>query len=141
MTTFRHVGIIRAGDTNGAIGIVTDRIDLVGLRFEDIEINDSATDGIKFISLKGHFLTDATFNHIRIVNPGLSGTGCGIVAARGAAGSATLSDITILHPKTIGWQNNASAFDLIRGSGNVGVDDFSHPGAKYSVAQERVVGP
>jgi hypothetical protein len=140
-TIYSQITILRAGDTNGAIGIVTDRTNLAGVHFKDIDVDDSPTDGIKFISLKGHLLSDATFHRIRIVNPGLSGAGCGIVAAHGAAGSATLVDVSVLHPKTIGWQNNASAFNLIRGSGNVGVDDFSHSGAKYSLAQERVVGP
>ncbi len=127
MTTYRQIGITRAGDNDGAIGIIANLIDLAGLRFEDINVIDSPTDGIKFTSINGRVLSDATFNRIRIVNPGISGAGCGIVAARGAVGSATLTNVTVLHPKTAVCQDNASAFKLIRDAGNSAVEDEQQP--------------
>lgn len=141
MTTFRQIGITRAGDSDGAIGIVTNLTDLAGLRFEDIEVIDSPTDGIKFTSISGRVLSDATFDRIHIVDPGMSGAGCGIVAAHGAVGSATITNVTVLNPKTTGCRNNASAFDLIQGAGNSGVEDSEPSGADYSVARRASVGP
>jgi parallel beta-helix repeat protein len=135
VTSFRDIDITRAGDNNGAVGVVTDLIDLAGLRFENINVVDSATDGVKFISLKGHLLSDATFDHIRIVNPGMAGAGSGVVAARNAVGSATLTNIQVLNPKTIAWQDNASAFKFNRNSINSGAEVSKLPGADYSDAE------
>jgi hypothetical protein len=122
MTTFQRVHLTRAGDGDGAIGTVANLIDLAGVRFEEIEVIDPPTDGIKFTSMKDHVLRDAKFDRIRIVNPGTAGAGHGIVEAPGAAGSATVSNVTVLNPKTNGWQDNAPGFELIRGAGNTGIE-------------------
>ena len=119
-TIYRNNKVIRAGGTEGAIGTVANRIDLVGVRFEAIELIDSRNDGIKFISLNQRVLKDATFDRIKIENAGTSGNGHAIVEADGAVGSATLSNITISNTKNP-WQDNAPAFELIFGEGNSGL--------------------
>ncbi len=120
-TTYRRIHLTRAGCDDGAIGTVANLIDLAGLRFEDVEITDSPTDGIKFISMKDHVLRDAAFDRIRIVNPGIAGAGHGIVEAPGAMGSATLSNVTVTSPRTAGWQDSAPGFELMQGAGNSGI--------------------
>jgi hypothetical protein len=135
MTTYRRVRITRAGDSDGAIGTVANLIDLAGLRFQDIEVIDSPTDGIKFTSMKGHVLSDATFDRIRIVNPGTAGAGHGIVEAKGAMGSASISHVTVLNPKATGWLDEAPGFELIKGDGNTGIEGDKQAGASHSTAQ------
>jgi hypothetical protein len=134
-TTYQRVHITRSGYDDGAIGTVANLIDLAGLRFNDIEIVDSPKDGIKFTSMKDHALRDAVFDRIRIVNPGASGAGHGIVEAPGAVGSATLSNVSVLNPKTAGWLDNAPGFELVRGAGNSGIDGDKEPGANRSTAR------
>jgi hypothetical protein len=121
ITTYRNVRLTRAGGSDGAIGTVANLVDLSGLRFENVEVIESPTDGIKFTSMNAHALRDAAFERIRIVNPGIGGTGCGIVEAPGAAGSATLSNVSVIHPKTKAWNDDSATFELIQGSGNSGV--------------------
>lgn len=140
VTTFSDITMTRAGSADGAIAVMTNLRELAGLRFENINCEDSPTDGIKFACVTGKAISDTRFDHVRIVNPGVSGNGSGIVEARGAVGSATISDVTVVHPKTSGWEKNASAFNLIRGSGNTGLDSYSGSGIKNLVARETVVG-
>jgi hypothetical protein len=120
---------------------MTNLLDLAGLRFEDIDVIDSPTDGIKFTSINGRPLGDAIFDRIRIVNPGLSGAGSGIVEASGAMGSATINNVTIVNPRTVAYQNNATAFNLIRGSGNSGVEDKEQSSAEFAGVRRASVGP
>jgi hypothetical protein len=142
MTTYRRVNIIRSGAADGAIGIVSNLVNLAGLRFEDIDVLDSPTDGIKFISLRGSALSDAAFNRIRIVNPGVGGAGCGVVEAHGAVGSASISNLSVINPKTKAFQNNATAFNLIRGEGNSGaVNREQQSSADFAAARHNSVGP
>ena len=141
MTSYRRIDITRAGDNDGAIGVMTNLADLMGLRFEDINVFDSPTDGIKFQSIQGRVLGDATFNRIRIVNPGMAGAGCGIVAVRGAVGSTTITNVTVLNPKTSSYQDNAPGFNLVRGAGNAGVEDNRASEADYAVGRCASVGP
>jgi hypothetical protein len=141
ITTYRRIEIIRAGDRDGAIAVMTNLLDLAGLRFEDIDVIDSPTDGIKFTSINGRPLGDAIFDRIRIVNPGLSGAGSGIVEASGAMGSATINNVTIVNPRTVAYQNNATAFNLIRGSGNSGVEDKEQSSAEFAGVRRASVGP
>jgi hypothetical protein len=122
-TTFHRARLTRAGAADGAIGTVANLVDLAGVRFEDIEVIDSPTDGIKFTSINGRALREATFDRIRIVNPGTAGAGHGIVAAPGAVGSATVSNVTVVQAKSGGWQDNSPAFELIRGAGNTGLEN------------------
>jgi hypothetical protein len=122
-TTFRRNQLVRTGGGDGAIGTVANLIDLVGVRFESIDVIDPASDGIKFTSMNAHALRDATFDKIRIENAGAAGAGHGIMEADGGVGSATITNVTVLNPKTSGWQDNAPAFDLVRGEGNTGVDN------------------
>jgi len=114
ITTYRRIQINRCGDRDGAVGVFANLVDLAGLRFEDIDVVDSPTDGIKFTSVKGHALRDAAFDRIRIVNPGIAGAGYGIAESHGAVGSAIFSNVTVLNPKTASFQNNDPAFNLIR---------------------------
>src|SRR5205085_2194095 len=93
-------------------------VDLKGLAFEDIEVVESPTDGIKFTSMKGHAVGDARFDRVRIVRPG----GHGIVEADGATGTATITNVTVEGGRGGGVRDDAPAFKLVRGSGNVGVD-------------------
>jgi len=142
MTTFRQIQITRAGDRDGAIGIMTSLRDLAGLRFEDIDIIDSPADGIKFSCMEeGHVLSDAAFDRIRIVNSGLAGEGYGVLAARGAIGSATMSNMTVINPKTGDYKDNTSAFNLVRDAGNSGAERNEQSGADYSAARRASVGP
>jgi hypothetical protein len=122
LTEFSRNKLTRCGGSDGAIGAVANLIDLTGIRFKEIEIIDTPTDGIKFISLNKHALNDITCDRIRIVNTGLSGVGRGIAAGDGAVGSATISNVAVLHPKTRGTLKNAPGFQLIRGAGNSGLD-------------------
>ena len=122
-TTFARDRLVRTGAGDGAIGIVANRIDLVGVRFEDIDVISSATDGIRFSSMNQHALRDATFDRIRVVDPGMSGQGHGVAEAVGAVGSAVLNDVSILNPRTTGWQDDAPAFKLIRGRRVIGLEN------------------
>lgn len=138
-TTYRRVRITRAGGADGAIGTVANLIDLAGVRFEDIEVIDSPTDGIKFISMKGHALSDAAFDRIRIVNPGTGGAGHGVVEAKDAVGTASISNVAVLNPKTTGWQDNAPDFELIRGPGNSGFEEDKQSSANRRTARRASV--
>ena len=121
-TTYRSVKLVRAGADDGAIGVVANLVDLSGLRFEDIDVIDSPTDGIKFTSMKSHVLGDTVFDRVRIVNPGIGGAGCGIVAAVGAVGSATIRNVSVVNPKTVGCQTDSAGFNLVHGDGNSGLE-------------------
>lgn len=140
-TTYRNISIERSGENDGAIAVMTNLLDLAGLRFENIDVLDSPTDGIKFNCVKGRALSDARFDGIRIVNPGVSGAGCGIMEAHGAVGSATINNVTVVNPRTAGFQKNASAFNLIQGSGNSGVENRAQSDADNSVARHATVEP
>ena len=118
VTNFKNNRIVRCGYNDGAIGTFANLIDLAGLRFDDIDVIDSPSDGIKFTSINGRALSDTSFNRIQIANPGLTGNGCGIVVASGAVGSASLSEVSVVNPKTAAVQNQAAAFNLIKGEGN-----------------------
>ena len=76
----------------------------------------------------------ASFDRIRIVNPGMAGAGHGIVEAKGAVGSATMSNVTVINPKTTGWQDDAPAFEVVQGEGNSGVADSKQPSAGQPAA-------
>jgi hypothetical protein len=118
---------------------VANLIDLAGVRFEDIEVIDSPTDGIKFTSINGRVLRDAAFDRIRIVNPGTAGAGHGVVEAQDAVGSARISNVAVVNPKTTGWQDNAPAFELIRGAGNSGVEGNKQSSANRPAARRASV--
>jgi hypothetical protein len=142
MTSYRRIAITRSGDADGAIGTVANLVDLAGLRFEDVDVIDSPTDGIKFTSINGRILSDTTFNRIRIVNPGVSGIGSGIVEAKEAVGSATLSNVTVINPKTKAYQNNAAAFNLIQSAGDSGIGNREQQSsADLAAARHISVGP
>jgi hypothetical protein len=134
-TMFRRCRITRAGGGEGAIGTVADKIDLVGVHFEDIDVIDSPNDGVKFTSMKGHALREAAFERIQIINPGTAGTGCGIVAAPGAVGSATVSNVSVVNAKTAGLQDNAPGFEVKRGPGNSGLEDEKQSSSARPAAQ------
>jgi Pectate lyase superfamily protein len=135
MTSFRHISMLRTGDRDGAIAVMTNLRDLAGVHFEDIEAIDSPTDGIKFTSVTGKAISDTTFNHIRIVNAGISGRGYGVITDLNAVGSATMTDVAVLHSRTGTWQDNAAAFRLIKDSGHSTTDSHVTSGAKLSIAQ------
>lgn len=135
MTTFRGIDMTRAGCDDGAIAVMTNLVNLTGLQFADINVIDSPTDGIKFNCIRKLAVGDAAFDNIRIENAGVSGRGYGIVVASGAVGSATLNNVTVIHPKTSGYSDNASTFNLIRGSGNVGVEASTISGSDFSDAR------
>jgi hypothetical protein len=141
MTNYRRIDITRSGDRDGAIAVMTNLLDLMGVHFQDINVFDSPTDGIKFQSIQGRALGEATFNQIRIVNPGVAGAGSGIVAARGAVGSATITNVTVVNPKTSSYENDAPGFNLVRGAGNEGVADNRSSDADYSAERRASVGP
>jgi len=140
ITAYRHVQLVRTGYDDGAIGVIANRIGVGGLRFQDVDISDSPRDGVKFTSLNGNAASEAAFDQLRIVNPGLSGQGCGITEAPGAAGSATISHMTIVHPKTAGFKSTSSAFNLIVGVGNSGLEETELPGADDSAARRASAG-
>ncbi len=135
VTNYRGIDITCCGDRDGAIAVMTNLLELVGVHFEDINVFDSPTDGIKFQSIAGRLLGDATFNRVRIVNPGVAGEGSGIVAARGAVGLATITNVTVLNPKTSSYKNDAPGFNLVRGAGNEGVEDNRASDADYSAGR------
>jgi hypothetical protein len=141
MTNYHGIDITRSGDRDGAIAVMTNLLDLMGVHFEDINVFDSPTDGIKFQSVKGRAIGDAAFNQIRIVDPGVGGAGCGIVAARGAVGSTTITNVTVLNPKTSGYRDDARGFNLVRGEGNEGVEVNRASDAEYSAGRRASVGP
>jgi hypothetical protein len=141
VTNYRRIDITRSGDRDGAIAVMTNLLDLMGVHFEDINVFDSPTDGIKFQSVQGRGLGDATFNQIRIVNPGVGGAGSGIVAAHGAIGSATITNVTVLNPKTSSYRDDAPGFNLVRGAGNEGVEENRASDADYSAGRRASVGP
>jgi len=141
ISTDPHGALAQGGDNDGAIAVMTNLADLVAVHFEDIEVIDSPTDGIKFASIKGRPLGDATFDRIQIVNPGIGGAGCGIVQAKGAVGSATITNVTVVNPMTIGFQNNSSAFNLIRGAGNAGVENKDQSSTDLTAARHASVVP
>ena len=55
--------------------------------------------------------------------------------APGATGSATISHVAIVHPRTAGFRSNSSAFNLIAGAGNSGLEENEPPGADDSAAR------
>jgi hypothetical protein len=140
-TSYRGIDITRSGDRDGAIAVMTNLLDLTGVHFEGINVFDSPTDGIKFQSVQGRALGDVTLNQIRIVNPGVGGAGCGIVAARGAVGSATMTNVTVINPKTSSYEKDAPGFNLVRAAGNEGLEDHGVSDADYSVGSHASVGP
>jgi hypothetical protein len=117
ITNFSNVQITRAGDRDGAIAVMTNLRSLSGLRFQDIDVIDTPTNGIKFTCVKGQPVGDTTFDRIRIVNPGLAGEGYGILADPDAVGSATMIDVSIINPRTLNIRNNATAFNLVGAAG------------------------
>ncbi len=142
ITNYRRIRLTRAGDADGAIATVANLLNLQGLRFQEIEAIDCPTDGIKFISMKGHTLGDTSFDQIRITNAGRAGAGSGIVAAPGAVGSATISNVTISNPKTAAWrQDNAPAFKLVRGDGTSALDASGQATPDRSAAPRATINP
>jgi len=140
-TNYRGIDITRSGDRDGAVAVMTNLLELTGVHFEDVNVFDSTTDGIKFQSIAGRALGDATFNQVRIVNPGVAGAGSGIVAAHGAVGLATITNVTVVNPKTNSYENDAPGFNLVRGGGNEGVEDNRASDADYSAGRRASVGP
>jgi Pectate lyase superfamily protein len=126
ITTFRDVDITRAGDRDGAIAVMTNLRTLTGVRFQDINVLDSPTDGIKFTCVKGLPVNDIAFDRVRIVNPGLSGTGYGIYADAGAAGSAAMTDVSIANAQGVDIKNAAPAtFNFVRNTDAAAVNQVS----------------
>jgi hypothetical protein len=82
---------------------------------------------------------DTTFDQVRIVNAGLAGAGSGVVAAKGAVGSATFNNVAVVNPKTMGWQDNAPEFNLIRGEDNSGSKENQQSSADGSDARRASV--
>ena len=113
VTRFERCQIVRCGDDNGAIGTVADRVDLRGLRVADVEVIDSGRDGVRFTSINGRALGDATFDRVRIVNAGAGGAGYGVSVAKGAVGSATLRGVEIVDAKSGRIRQESPAFELI----------------------------
>ena len=114
-TTFEHIHLTRAGESNGAVATVANLRDLSGLRFTNIKVMESPTDGIKFISMNGHALSDTNFDHIYIERPGVSGKGYGIVVTPDAVGSANLHDVTVVGPRTA---MESTRFKLVENTAN-----------------------
>ena len=117
---FWRLQITRSGGSDGTVGTVANLVNLSGLRFQDIDVVDSATDGIKFTSYNGKVLSDTTFDWITIARPGRSGSGYGIVEAAGSVGGATISNTAVVNPRNGGLLDSSSLFDLTRGPGNSG---------------------
>ncbi len=117
VTTYRRARVIRAGDREGAIGTVANRIDITRLRFEDIEVIDSPNDAIRFMSVSGGAIRESTLARIRIQNAGTAGAGYGIVSADDAVGSIALSDITVQNAKSGSFRNVSSRFVVSMGDG------------------------
>jgi hypothetical protein len=140
-TSFRHVAIERSGDNDGAIGIMTNLVPLAGLRFGEIDVIDSPTDGIKFNCIKGLAISDVAFDQIRIQHPGVGGAGCGIVATRGTVGTASLRNVSVTSPATAECQNNAAAFNLVKTTGDDGPQNQGQPGADFAAARQPPGGP
>jgi hypothetical protein len=140
-TSFRHVAIERSGDNDGAIGIMTNLLPLAGLRFEDIDIIDSPTDGIKFNCIKGLAISDVAFDQIRVQHPGMAGAGCGIVATRGTVGAASISHLSVVDPATAERRNDATDFKLLTTSGDDASQDRHQPGADIAAARQPLGGP
>lgn len=141
MTNYRRVDITRAGDRDGAVGTFDNLIDLVGVHFEDIQVIDSVTDGIKFTSINGRALREATFDRIRIAGAGIAGAGYGIAESHGAVGSATLNQVTVAGAKTAGCQKGAPGFHLIQGAGNSGLEESAQATAENSASRRAAVAP
>lgn len=134
LTTYRNIRLTRCGDADGSIATVANLRDLAGLRFEKIESIDSPTDGIKFISVNHHALSDTSFDRVRIINAGIGGAGHGVLASADAVGSATLDGVTVQNPKTKAWASQSPGFKLIFGKGNAGLEDHSTSSAGKSAA-------
>jgi hypothetical protein len=131
VTSFSRNRITRAGGTDGAVGTFANLVDLAGVRFEDIDVLDSAADAVKFTSVKERALRDARFDRIRIENVGLAGgDGHAFFAAPGAVGSATVRNVTVRNVKTKAWRSESRTFELIQGDGNVGLEDARQSMAK-----------
>jgi hypothetical protein len=115
-TTFSGIDITRCGDNDGAIAVMTNLLDLGGVRIENVRAQDCPTDGIKFTCVQGRAIREAAFDHVSIENAGISGTGHGILAARGTVGSATMTDVAVLNAKDGECRNDSSAFRIVRGA-------------------------
>jgi hypothetical protein len=115
-TSFDDIVITRCGDRDGAIAVMTNLLELPGVRISNVHATDCPTDGIKFTCVQGRPIREAEFDHVWIENAGISGAGCGILAARGAVGSATLTDVAILNAKDGDCRSDSSAFRIVRGT-------------------------
>lgn len=140
-TSYRQIRLTRTGAGDGSIATVADLTDLQGLRFQDIQVINSATDGIRFTSMHGHALRDTSFDRIRIISPGMAGAGCGIAEAPGAVGSATISNITVQNPRTPASQQTAPEFKLVQGKGNPGAEVNALSAKDDLNVQTATVGP
>jgi hypothetical protein len=145
-TRFSHCITTRCGDADGAIGVIANLVNLASQRFDDIDLIDSPTDGIRFTSIKDHTLADIEFDRVRIVSPGVGGEGYGIVAVSGATGSATISNVSVAQAKSGGFKNESTAFKLISGVGNSGignsgVDDSPQSSAHLASARREPASP
>jgi hypothetical protein len=136
-TVFERNRVVRAGAREGAIGFVANRIDLVGLRFDDIEVIDSPNDAVRFMSVGGRALRDTSMSRIRITNAGTSGKGYGIASADDAVGSVRLQEVSVENAASGALRNVSPTFTI---DGDKGIVDAKkhHPGAVApGVAEKR----
>lgn len=122
-TRFEHCRLVRTGNREGAIGTVANKIDLVGLRFADIEIIDSPHDAVRFMSVHGQALREATMDGIHIRTAGLAGSGHGVVSADDAVGEVKLSRVTVQDAKSGAFRNVSPTFDIERGEGTADLEN------------------
>lgn len=121
ITSYSHVRLVRTGDQDGAIGAFANRLDLPGLRFQDVDVLDSPHDAIKFTSIGGHAVENALFDRVRMMNYGLAGTGYGIDVPKNAVGSATLIHVSVSGVGLAPLHHGSSAFKLTLGEGSLGI--------------------
>lgn len=141
ITTFSNCRILRTGDADGAIGTFANRLDLSGLRFDNIDVLDSPRDGIKFTSIDGRALSDTAFNRIRIVNTGLAGEGCGILVPSDAVGSAVLTNVSIVNARSATIRNKSPRFKLTNGNGEANVENADRANMSLTGADRPSNGP
>lgn len=120
-TVYEQSRVVRAGDREGAIGTVANRLDIAGLQFERIEVLDSPNDAVRFMSVHGRALRDAALTNIKIERAGFAGAGYGVVAADDAVGSVRLSQVTVQEAASGPFRNVSPHFEVEWGADTSGL--------------------
>jgi len=88
------------GTWRSALQLYPDRVDISGVKVSNLNIVDSASNGISVISTKGDSLTNAALTNVNVPNVGLAyGPSYGLYVNANAKGGITISGSQIVTTK------------------------------------------